>query len=113
MRCFEVWKWLHIAGGMAALVTFWLPWLTVKGSRLHRTVGWAYVGAMGLIALTAPILCVYRLSDGILSNDSASIFLMYLSLLSVSSTSLGVRALRAKRRTHHHRWDLSLAAALD
>ena len=40
MTFFAIARGIHIAAGVTALATFWLPMVTKKGGRLHRRVGW-------------------------------------------------------------------------
>lgn len=115
MTFLEIARGIHISAGFVALATFWLPMLVKKGGRLHRRVGWVYVGAMAIVAVTALAICVYRVG---FTEDAdrrqSSIFLFYVALLSATSASMGVRVLRAKQRTAAHRsaFDLGLPACL-
>ena len=52
---------LHIAAGVVALLTFWVPLVVTKGNAVHRRVGWAYVGARYVAAATALLIAPIRL----------------------------------------------------
>lgn len=107
-------RWLHIGAGAVALLTFWMPWVVTKGSLLHRRVGWVYVVAMAVIAISGLALCAERLRDANPANDKFALFLCFIALLAASTSSMGVRALRTKSRTAPSRnaWDVGLAVAL-
>jgi uncharacterized membrane protein len=114
MITFEIARTLHIAAGVAALSTFWVPMVATKGGALHRRVGWAYVASTAAIAVTALVVCVGRLIDDEPKNDGPAIFLAYVALFSGATASYGVRVLQTKTRTSAHRgvWDLALPSAL-
>ena len=114
MTGFQIARTIHIASGFGALATFWLPLVVRKGSTLHRRVGWAYVVATAILAVTAVIVCVGRLTDDNPRNDARALFLAYVALFSGATASYGVRALRTKHRTSAHRgvWAFALPSAL-
>ncbi|MCE9672769.1 hypothetical protein LY474_33685 [Myxococcus stipitatus] len=101
---------LHIAAGVVAFITLWLPLVARKGGTLHRRVGWVYVGAMGVIALTALLLSGTRF---VLepAERAIALFFVSLSVQTAAAASFGVRVLRAKQRTTAHRslYDLGIA----
>jgi len=90
---------LHIAAGFTALALFWLPMVARKGGRLHRRAGWIYVGAMGVVAVTAVVVCGERIFFEGPEVRARSLFLLFISILAASAAATGVRALREKRRT--------------
>jgi uncharacterized membrane protein len=114
MHAYPIVRAFHIAGGATALGTFWLPLVTKKGGTLHRKIGWIYVAAMAVVAVTGALLAIRYLFDDNPRNDTAGLFLFYVGLLSATSCSMGVRVLREKQRTAPHRnaWDLGLPATL-
>ena len=91
-------RMLHIAAGFVALMVFWLPMISRKGGLFHRRVGWIYVGAMAVEAVTAVVVCGARILFDSPQVRSRAIFLMFISVLAASSASQGVRALRQKNR---------------
>lgn len=100
---------LHIAAGFTALALFWLPMVARKGGALHRRVGWIYVGAMGVVAVTAVVVCSARiLLDGP-QVRARSLFLLFISVLAATAAASGVRALREKRRIGPTRKFVNLA----
>ena len=105
---------VHVVAGGVAVVTFWLPWLVKKGGALHRRVGFVFTGAMAVVAVTGLLVSLLRLLDANPRNDAPALFLGAVGLLAGASASLGVRAIRTKRREAANRngWDLSTAALL-
>ncbi|MBU8898073.1 hypothetical protein DRW03_25710 [Corallococcus sp. H22C18031201] len=111
MTFYSLARSLHIAAGIVGFISLWLPLVARKGGALHRRVGWVYVGAMGVVALTALVLSGTRF---ILepAARSGALFFISLSVQSAAAASLGVRVLRAKHRTAGHRnlYDLGIAS---
>jgi hypothetical protein len=106
---------LHIAAGTVALVSMWIPMFAKKGGGLHRTVGKVFVAAMTIVSATALALAGTRFfSDPTPQGRRAGLFLLFVSVLTASSVSTGVRVLRAKNRVgpHLHWWDLGLSGLL-
>jgi hypothetical protein len=107
--------YLHIAGGTAALLSMLIPILTKKGGMTHRRAGWVFVGGMTIVSITAFLLAGARwMTDPTPRGREAGAFLFFVSILTATSVSAGVRVLRTKSRTtpHRHPWDLGLPALL-
>ena len=107
--------YLHIAGGTAALVSMLIPLVSKKGGLTHRRAGWVFVTGMTVVALTALLLAGARwLTDPTRQGREAGAFLFFVAILTATSVSGGVRALRAKTRTTAHRnaWDIGWPALL-
>ncbi|RYZ43474.1 MAG: DUF2306 domain-containing protein [Myxococcaceae bacterium] len=104
-------RWFHIASGVIAFITLWLPLVVRKGGVLHRRVGWVYVGAMIATAFSALCISGWRFVQAPLEQPVA-LFFTYLAVMSASSASLGVRVLRTKTRTgaNKHPLDVGLSA---
>ncbi|NTX01552.1 DUF2306 domain-containing protein [Myxococcus sp. CA040A] len=102
---------IHIMAGVVGFTSLWLPLVARKGSSLHRRVGWVYVVAMGVVAITGLIISSWRFLQGP-EHQAHALFFMFLSVMSGSSASMGVRVLRTKSRTtaHRHPFDLGLSA---
>lgn len=103
MTLIGVLRAIHIAFGTVALGAFAVPLLTKKGARVHRFFGWCFVVSIGVVALTAFLAAIYRLSTP--SSEEVrrvSVFLGYLSLLAANSARTGIRALRTQMRTGRH-----------
>lgn len=98
MTWIEKARMLHIAAGITALAVFWVPMVTRKGGPLHRRVGWIYVAAMGVVAVTAVVVCTGRILFNGPEVRARSLFLLFISILAASAAATGVRALREKRR---------------
>ncbi|WP_426450741.1 DUF2306 domain-containing protein [Paenibacillus sp. S-38] len=111
---FDVFRWLHIAGGFLALFTFWIPLVTVKGGKIHNRSGWFYVYCMSFVSLSALYMGTYRILDP--SSDerllSFSWFLIFISILSSASAWYGLRVLRVKSRRAPHRGAFDLGFSL-
>jgi hypothetical protein len=54
---------LHVAGGALGMLAFWVPVFARKGAWLHRRAGWAFAGAVAVVAASAVILSVWTLAD--------------------------------------------------
>ena len=107
--------YLHIAGGSAALLSMLIPLVTKKGGLTHRRAGWVFVSGMTLVSITALLLAGTRwATDPTPRGREAGAFLFFVSILTATSVSSGIRVLRAKTRTgtHRHPWDVGLPALL-
>jgi len=108
---------LHVLAGAVALLVFWIPLVTKKGGRTHRTVGWVYVAAAATVAVTGSGSAARLVVEGIGPHPErarAGIFLVYVGVFAAESALLGVRALRPKVRPNlwGHAIDLSPAVLL-
>jgi hypothetical protein len=108
---------LHVAGGALGMVAFWVPVFARKGAWLHRRAGWAFAGAVAVVAASAVILSVWTLADplGTRPPSLADIdldayrsgrmltgaLLGYLGLLTFSFGWIGIRSVEF--RTAHER----------
>lgn len=106
--------------GVGGLVAMLGPLVTLKGSALHRRLGWVFVACMGGASATAVALAAMRLwqgsSAGTLDLRSAafSIFLMNVAVLTGVSMWHGLRVLGQKKRTTWSRnvLDIGMSAVL-
>ncbi|GIP38470.1 membrane protein [Paenibacillus sp. J31TS4] len=115
MTAFLLFRMLHIVAGFAALLLFWIPIVTKKGGRVHNTVGWAYVVAMAVVAVSAFYMGVYRIFfDASVDADRVSFswFLIFISILSGASAWYGIRVLRFRNRKTAHRNGVDLFVSL-
>lgn len=60
---FSVLKAAHIIAGAIALLVLFIPMLTKKGGNVHRKVGWVFVAAMAVGALTAVAMTIITLVE--------------------------------------------------
>ena len=107
--------YLHIAGGTAALLSMLAPLVTKKGGLTHRRAGWVFVTGMTIVSITAFLLAGARwLTDPTNQGREAGAFLFFVAILTATSVSGGVRALRAKTRkaVHGNAWDIGWPALL-
>ncbi|MEM9171672.1 MAG: hypothetical protein AAGA84_03095 [Pseudomonadota bacterium] len=106
----------HIAIGMIAVIAFWIPLATRKGSRWHKRSGAVYVWSMYAVSLTAFITCVMTLVDPIGVRAPArnldpatayaaaeqsrlfALFLLMLSILVFASLRHGLMVLRTRQQ---------------
>jgi uncharacterized membrane protein len=113
---FDAARLLHILAGFAALFIFWIPLVTRKGGKAHVTIGWIYVAAMSMVALSALTMAVWRIADPGSSWEivAFSWFLLYIALLSSAAAWYGIRVLRFKNRKgrHQNAVDLAIPALL-
>jgi uncharacterized membrane protein len=103
---------LHIAAGLVALTSMWIPIVARKGERAHRRAGWVFVGAMIVVSITALIMSGWLLVLG--PVPTRGLFLLFTAVLTANAVSSGVRVLRTKERTvpHWHGWDVGVPAVL-
>jgi uncharacterized membrane protein len=114
---FEWARYLHIAAGFTALLIFWIPIVTKKGSPLHTRVGWVYIWAMTVVAISALVMGTYRIffdPQADAERQDFSLFLIFIAILSSASAWFGIRVLRHKKRTgiHTHKLDLFFSLLL-
>ena len=105
----------HVLAGAVALFVFWIPLVTVKGGKVHRQVGWVFVTAMSVAAVTAWGVCGIRIAETTDEQQRATAaFLAYVGLLAVNTSWSGLRSLRFKQRTtrHFHPIDLGIPLLL-
>lgn len=117
MFLFSFFKIVHIIAGFAALLVFWIPVVTKKGGKTHNRIGWVYVVSMGVVALSALYMGVWRIGfdpDRTADSTAFAWFLIFISLLSSASAWHGIRVLRFKKRVAAHRQlaDLFVSALL-
>ena len=97
---------IHIIAGFVALLVFWIPIVTRKGRKLHRTSGWIFVSSMATVSVTALYMGIYRIAWAVSSEPGATSFawfLIFISILSGATAWYGVRVLRFKSRRTSHR----------
>jgi uncharacterized membrane protein len=111
-------QWLlpvHVLAGATALTIFWIPLVTAKGGTVHRRVGWVFVSAMAVVAITAWVICGVRFleTDDVQQRGNA-VFLAFIGLLAINTSWNGLRALRFKNRTtsHYHPLDMGIPLLL-
>ncbi|MFC4701999.1 hypothetical protein ACFO4O_17775 [Glaciecola siphonariae] len=103
---------LHIIFGAAALMLFWVPVFTKKGQLNHRRFGHFYKTAMygtaatgvlmASLVLAAPLVIKHEYANAENAASAAayfrylSVFLLYLALLTFTTTRHGIAVLRYK-----------------
>ncbi|MEM7763419.1 MAG: hypothetical protein AAF290_05010 [Pseudomonadota bacterium] len=105
---------IHIGIGAMALLAFWLPVASRKGSRFHRNAGWVFVITMSVVAATAITMSLMVLADPVgirapeRNFDMArglqvareqrmfSLFLLMLGVLTATGLRHGLLALRTR-----------------
>lgn len=101
---------VHVAGGVTALLSMFVPLLARKGGLLHRRAGWVFVAGMAIVSVTSLILGADRFIrnpwDGAQTN---ALFLSYLGVFTGNLVWTGVRVLQFKDRTAPHRGLLEVA----
>lgn len=90
----EVFRYTHAWVGIAALLLFWVPALTRKGGKVHRTAGRTYVYFMLVVTVTGVLLSLRFLVQG---RMVAGVFLGYLGVITFTALWTGWRVLGAKR----------------
>ena len=89
----EILLYAHVAGGAVALIAFWVPALSRKGSSLHRKAGRVYVRGMSVVLATSLPLSIVSFVRG---NWVAGTFLLYLFVITGTALYSGLRALKSK-----------------
>jgi hypothetical protein len=86
-------RFAHVAGGAVALIAFWVPALTRKGSPIHRKAGRVYArGMMTVMATSLPLSAM----SFVRGNWVAGVFLLYLFIITATALHAGLRALKSK-----------------
>lgn len=106
---------LHIGAALTALATLPIPLIAKKGGRLHRRVGRVYASAMIVGSLSGGTMALFRLAqqpDPL--QRQHDLHLLYASLLTGASVSMGLRALRTKHaiRPRGNWLDVTLSSLL-
>ncbi len=109
--------YIHVSIGFVALILFWIPIASRKGSKRHARTGWWYTNAMYVVSGSALLLSLILLSHPIsakfperefsaveLSRTTAELksiglFLLAISILVTANLRHGILTLRAK---HDH-----------
>jgi len=89
--------YVHIAGGFAALVLFWIPIFARKGSAIHKRIGRYFamlmymIGLSGLLMSSMDLLMPEALhpDQSVANTRNTAMFLFSLSLLVLASTRHG------------------------
>jgi len=100
---------IHVAAGLAALILFWVPALTKKGSAVHRRAGRWYTAAMAFITVTGFVLAAFFLTG---ERWHAGLFLLFLGVITGTSLWNGWRVLRVKRNPAGYLTRAHIAVAL-
>jgi uncharacterized membrane protein len=86
---------IHVLAGATALFVFSVPLVTAKGGKVHRRVGWVFVSAMAVAAVTAWGVCGIRIAETTEeAQRAAAAFLAYVGLLAVNTSWTGLRPAR-------------------
>lgn len=117
MGVFAFFRIVHIIAGFTALLVFWIPVVTKKGGKAHVRVGWIYVIAMGVVAVSALFMGIWRIGydpDRTIESVAFAWFLIFIAILSSATAWYGIRVLRFKNRKspHRHLADLFFPALL-
>lgn len=92
---------IHVLVGVFSFFIFSIPLVTAKGGVRHKQTGWMYVSSMLVIGFTTFIIVMWRMFWDSSASDlkkTFSFFLLFISILTLSSIWYGLRALRTKDR---------------
>ncbi len=104
--------WLHIVGGALALGAMPLALLSAKGRSLHRAAGKVFVVGMAVVTVSAIRLGVLLWLSANARSHAFGAFLLLISVFTGNLVSVGIRAIRTRRREGRgSAWDIGLAAA--
>lgn len=98
----------HVAAGFVSLLCFWAAIASKKGGKFHVRTGRVFEWCMYAVAVSAIVLCAYRLWDPFVFRDAGSedaattlrmlaVFLGYLGIVTLATTRHGVRVIRTRR----------------
>jgi hypothetical protein len=114
--------YVHIAGGFAALLLFWIPMFARKGSPIHKRIGRYFamlmymIGLSGLLMSSMDLLMPEALHPdrSVTGTRNTAMFLFSLSLLVLASTRHGWLTVnhRENRQPLRHPLQLLLQGAL-
>jgi hypothetical protein len=90
LRAPAIVQW-HIAGALVALAPGTAVLFMRKGTRIHRRIGWFWVGAMFLVAITS--FWITGIQTGSIQPDPSS--------LDPNAGDASIRNLGTPRRPHH------------
>jgi len=90
----EALRWVHMVGGIAALILFWIPALTTKGGPVHRQAGRAYLWAMWTVVATGIPLAGLFFQRG---QWFFAAFLGYLAVITGAALWSGIEVFKHKR----------------
>lgn len=111
---YKILLYSHIAVGFVALVLFWIPVLTKKGSALHSRTGHWYAKAMYAVGYSALVLSIMLILDPIAFKfgnvdmnpekvakltaqfNDVGLFLLSISLLTIVGVHHGLQSIQAK-----------------
>ena len=96
---YEALRWIHVALGTVALVTFWSAGLARKGSPVHRASGKVYLAAMAVLLLAAVPMTLRIALSG---RTVTATFLAYLLLITATACWKAWRAIRDRRDFAHY-----------
>lgn len=91
---FKILLVIHILGGFAGLILFWVPVFTRKGGVNHGRIGYYYVIAMWAVVSTAFFMSIINAING---RYLMAGFLGYLALITAQPLWLGMSVLKNKR----------------
>ncbi len=94
---------IHSVFGIIALSILPFQAMMPKGTPLHRTLGWAWVIAMALLAVG---------SFGIRTHDNMFSWIHGLSAFTLFSLSMAVISIRRGKVAAHKRWIIGTSAGL-
>ena len=125
MHLFETLIVLHVIAGTIGLIAFWVPIVTRKGAKPHRTGGkiacLGFVGA-GTLAIVMGLLSLYAYPDRVPSITDREAFagllgwmMVFLGLLTIGFADYGTAVVRHSRdrlRLRSPRYQLVMAAVV-
>lgn len=117
LHLFETFILIHIIFGAPGLISFWVPVLGKKGSRIHKLWGKAFVGmmlvtascavAMSTMSIIDPVashpelMHIEEFADPVLIRGIFGWMMLYLAILTINLTWYGWLCIR--NREHHAR----------
>lgn len=100
-------RWLHVTFGFTGLAAFWIPILTRKGGRVHRSAGKVFRFCAYVVLIGALLSVTLHLSEGLSQGDTPRtapaefaflVFLGYLAFATLAGMRHGFQVLAHKHR---------------
>lgn len=84
---------VHVVAGSVALLSFWIPLVSKKGSRLHIHSGMTFIASIGVVVACGVIMTLMHRSDPLNPPPSAAktAFFLFLCLFTIAAAWHGLR----------------------
>lgn len=94
-QLFKIILYIHIAFGALSLIVFWIPVIVKKGGDIHNKAGKVYVFTIWVVVITATLLSLINLYNGLYI---AAAFLGFLGVITGHPLWYGIVILKHKKK---------------